>query len=122
MPNLSGFRIQQVTSPSTVSVCLVHLLPCAGMCNTSFVFPFLQCPCPFFSLLGLSTIGIDFLRIRRIKHHLNFITMDDKLLSQNDAGKILSNQELKEALEERGLYVHFILIIILRRPSLRFLV
>jgi len=48
--------------------------------------------------------------------------MDDKLLSQNDAGKILSNQELKEALEERGLYVHFISIIILRRPSLCLLV
>lgn len=44
--------------------------------------------------------------------------MDDKLLFQNDAGKILSNQELKEALEERGLYVHFILIIILRSSIL----
>lgn len=31
--------------------------------------------------------------------------MDDSLLSQNNAGKNLSNQELKEALEERGLYV-----------------
>jgi LETM1 and EF-hand domain-containing protein 1 len=61
---------------------------------------------PCFRLLGLSTIGIDFLRIRRIKHHLDFIIMDDKLLSQN-AGKNLSSQEIKEALEERGLYVAF---------------
>ena len=47
--------------------------------------------------------------------------MDDRLLFQNDAGKILSNEESKEALEERGLYVillcgpkNCILIIILR--------
>lgn len=52
-------------------------------------------------LLGLSTIGIDALRIRRIRHHLNFLAEDDRLLLQ-DTPK-LSEKELTEALEERGL-------------------
>lgn len=60
-----------------------------------------------FSLLGISTIGIDFLRIRRIKRHLDFITRDDMLLAQNDASKYLSAHDLKEAVEERGMYVSF---------------
>ena len=58
-----------------------------------------------FSLLGLSTIGIDLLRIRRINRHLDFITRDDMLLAQNDASKYLSAHDLKEAVEERGMYV-----------------
>ncbi|KAF4621012.1 hypothetical protein D9613_000592 [Agrocybe pediades] len=52
-------------------------------------------------LLGLSTIGIDFLRIRRIRHRLEFITRDDQLLLQDN--KQLSQRELIEALEERGI-------------------
>lgn len=54
-----------------------------------------------FSLLGLSTIGIDALRIRRIRRHLEFVTRDDQLLMQHTAS--LSHRELREALEERGM-------------------
>ncbi|KAF8813624.1 hypothetical protein BYT27DRAFT_7083804 [Phlegmacium glaucopus] len=52
-------------------------------------------------LLGLSTIGINALRIRRIRRHLEFITRDDQLLMQHTAS--LSHRELQEALEERGI-------------------
>ena len=54
-----------------------------------------------FRLLGLSTIGIDALRIRRICRHLELITKDDQLLMQHAAS--LSHRELREALEERGM-------------------
>ncbi|KAF9047288.1 hypothetical protein BJ165DRAFT_1082310 [Panaeolus papilionaceus] len=53
-------------------------------------------------LLGLSTIGPDFLRIRRIKQRLQFILNDDTLLLA-DPNAPISNRELKEALEERGI-------------------
>ncbi|KAF8894920.1 hypothetical protein CPB84DRAFT_1782640 [Gymnopilus junonius] len=52
-------------------------------------------------LLGLSTIGFDALRIRRIQRRLEFITRDDQLLLQDN--KKLSGRELVEALEERGI-------------------
>ncbi|PPQ65014.1 hypothetical protein CVT26_015723 [Gymnopilus dilepis] len=52
-------------------------------------------------LLGLSTIGFDALRIRRIRRHLEFITRDDQLLLQDN--KTLSHREVVEALEERGI-------------------
>jgi hypothetical protein len=100
MLNSGARRTRQVIFPSKVST--AHLLLCAGTC----VIPFDSYPChDLLSLLGLSTIGIDFLRIRRIKRHLDFIAMDDKLLLQNDAGINLSNRELQEALKERGLFV-----------------
>ena len=53
------------------------------------------------SLLGLSSLGFDFLRIRRIRQHLQFIAEDDKLLIQD--GAQLSDSELTETLAERGL-------------------
>ncbi|KDR75409.1 hypothetical protein GALMADRAFT_268944 [Galerina marginata CBS 339.88] len=52
-------------------------------------------------LLGLSTIGFDALRIRRLRRHLEFITKDDQLLLQDN--RTLSQRELVEALEERGI-------------------
>ena len=55
----------------------------------------------FFSLLGLSTIGIDMLRIRRIRRRMEFVTRDDQLLMQHPVS--LSHRELQEALRERGM-------------------
>ncbi|KAF8160991.1 hypothetical protein B0H34DRAFT_781657 [Crassisporium funariophilum] len=55
------------------------------------------------ALLGLSTIGIDALRIRRIRRHLEFIIKDDQLLLQAAHAHPLSHRELKEAVEERGI-------------------
>ncbi|KAF8197953.1 hypothetical protein BJ912DRAFT_922670 [Pholiota molesta] len=53
------------------------------------------------AVAGLSTIGIDALRMRRIQKHLAFITRDDeKLLRDNTP---LSRRALVEALEERGI-------------------
>lgn len=54
------------------------------------------------SLLGLSTLGVDALRIRRIRKHLEFIAEDDKLLLQ-DGGVKLNDKDLEDALAERGL-------------------
>lgn len=53
------------------------------------------------SLLGLSTLGFDALRIRRIRKHLEFIAEDDKLLQEE--GLKLSDKDLDDALAERGL-------------------
>jgi len=52
-------------------------------------------------LLGLPTIGIDMLRIWRIRRHLEFVTRDDQLLMQHTVS--LSHRELQEALTERGI-------------------
>ncbi|KAF8972955.1 hypothetical protein BDZ97DRAFT_1912558 [Flammula alnicola] len=52
-------------------------------------------------LLGLSTIGLDILRMRRIRRHLEFITRDDQMLLRDT--RTLSRRELTEALEERGI-------------------
>ncbi|KAJ2936563.1 hypothetical protein H1R20_g540, partial [Candolleomyces eurysporus] len=60
-------------------------------------------PTAICSLLGLSTLGIDFLRTRRIRQHLQFIAEDDKLLIQD--GAQLSDNELTETLAERGLFL-----------------
>ncbi|KAF8629111.1 hypothetical protein AX17_005697 [Amanita inopinata Kibby_2008] len=54
-------------------------------------------------ILRLSTIGTDTLRIRRIRQHLAFIREDDILLLRNRIP--LSEKELNEALEERGIIV-----------------
>ncbi|KAJ3567051.1 hypothetical protein NP233_g6612 [Leucocoprinus birnbaumii] len=52
-------------------------------------------------LLGLSTLGVDALRIHRIRRRLNFLAEDDRLLIQDKPN--LSEKELAEALEERGI-------------------
>ncbi|KAG2015947.1 hypothetical protein CC2G_009165 [Coprinopsis cinerea AmutBmut pab1-1] len=59
-------------------------------------------PTTLCSVLGLSTLGMDALRIRRIRQRLTFITEDDSLLMQDHA--TLSDHEVKEALAERGLF------------------
>ncbi|KAJ8457007.1 hypothetical protein ONZ45_g18490 [Pleurotus djamor] len=54
-------------------------------------------------ILRLSTLGPDMLRLRRIRNHLQFIAEDDKLLIQEDMGASLRPDQLRSALEERGL-------------------
>ncbi|KAG6908387.1 hypothetical protein DXG01_004816 [Tephrocybe rancida] len=54
-------------------------------------------------LLRISTVGIDALRIRRIKNHLRFIAEDDKLLIQDQLLDKLSPKDLEDALGERGI-------------------
>ncbi|KAG6829554.1 hypothetical protein H0H92_004223 [Tricholoma furcatifolium] len=54
-------------------------------------------------LLRLSTTGIDFLRIRRIRSHLQFLAQDDKLLVQDTLLDKLSPKELEQTLGERGM-------------------
>ncbi|KAG5653622.1 hypothetical protein H0H81_011848 [Sphagnurus paluster] len=54
-------------------------------------------------ILRLSTIGFDALRIRRIRHHLQFIALDDQLLVQDKLLQRLSRKGLEEALQERGM-------------------
>ena len=58
-------------------------------------------PTTICSLLGLSTLGIDALRIRRIRKHLEFISEDDNHLNHDQLK--LRDVEVKEALAERGL-------------------
>ena len=45
------------------------------------------------------------MRLRRIKKHLQAIAADDVLIAREGAGERLSVEELREALEERGMYV-----------------
>jgi hypothetical protein len=59
-----------------------------------------------FRLLRLPTAGFDALRIRRIKRHLEFLSADDQLLLQDGLLGRLSEKDLDEALEERGMLVH----------------
>ncbi|PFH51987.1 hypothetical protein AMATHDRAFT_74497 [Amanita thiersii Skay4041] len=54
-------------------------------------------------ILRLPTVGVDFLRQRRIRRHLDFIAEDDRLLLRDQIR--LSEKELDEALEERGFIV-----------------
>ncbi|KAG6857270.1 hypothetical protein H0H87_007103 [Tephrocybe sp. NHM501043] len=54
-------------------------------------------------ILRVSTVGIDFLRIHRIKNHLRFIAEDDKLLAQDKLLDKLSPKDLEETLGERGM-------------------
>ncbi|KAJ7209544.1 hypothetical protein GGX14DRAFT_543130 [Mycena pura] len=54
------------------------------------------------AILGLSTSGIDYLRIRRIRRHLTFIEKDDTFLTQ-DGIRGLSAQDIMQALHERGI-------------------
>ena len=59
----------------------------------------------WFSILALSTHGIDALRFRRLHQHLTAIAEDDALLKRESSGQFLSEGQLREALEERGMYV-----------------
>ncbi|KAJ8497165.1 hypothetical protein ONZ51_g698 [Trametes cubensis] len=43
------------------------------------------------------------MRLRRIKKHLQAIAADDVLIAREGAGERLSVEELREALEERGI-------------------
>jgi LETM1 and EF-hand domain-containing protein 1 len=54
-----------------------------------------------YSILRLSTIGIDVLRMRRIRQRLSFIAEDDQFLLRDQPS--LSEKDLNEALEERGM-------------------
>ncbi|KAF5367412.1 hypothetical protein D9758_003638 [Tetrapyrgos nigripes] len=53
-------------------------------------------------VLRLPTFGNDLLRTWRIQQHLKFIKKDDDLLIRDDLLNTLSNEELLQALEERG--------------------
>lgn len=46
------------------------------------------------------------MRLRRIKNHLQALAADDALLTRENAGERLSVNELRDALEERGMCVH----------------
>ncbi|KAI0769590.1 hypothetical protein BD413DRAFT_555338 [Trametes elegans] len=54
-------------------------------------------------VLSLSTLGPSPLRLRRVKKHLKALAADDVLLARENLGQILSADELREALEERGI-------------------
>ncbi|KAI9066620.1 hypothetical protein FKP32DRAFT_1589494 [Trametes sanguinea] len=54
-------------------------------------------------VLSLSTFGPPPMRLRRIKKHLRSIAADDELLFRENSGERLSVDELREALEERGI-------------------
>ncbi|KAI0356304.1 hypothetical protein OH77DRAFT_1495632 [Trametes cingulata] len=54
-------------------------------------------------VLSLSTFGPHPLRLRRVKKHMKTIAADDELLAREDQGERLSVDELREALEERGI-------------------
>ena len=59
----------------------------------------------FPSLFSLPTWGPAFLHRRRIQKHLASLSTDDALLVKEDLGSHLKDEELVEALEERGLWV-----------------
>ncbi|KAK2467788.1 hypothetical protein APHAL10511_000083 [Amanita phalloides] len=64
-----------------------------------------QSPAPeaICGILRLSTFGIDALRVRRIHQRLSFIAEDDRLLLRDQPS--LSERDLNEALEERGILI-----------------
>jgi len=78
---------------------------------------FKDAPTAVCGLLGLSTFGIDALRIHRIRQRLNFLDEDDRLLLQ-DSPK-LSEKELTEALEERGLAGRHVLSLTSKETKLK---
>lgn len=57
-------------------------------------------------LLSLSTSGPSALRLRRLQRHLAVVAQDDALLKGESLGGKLTKVELRDALEERGLYVN----------------
>jgi hypothetical protein len=69
-------------------------------------------PSNCFRLLGLTAFGFDALRIYRIRHHLDFLAEDDRFLLQDKPQ--LSQRELIQALEERGLCVFHINVVELK--------
>lgn len=59
----------------------------------------------YHSLLGIPTWGPSALVRYRFNKHLTSVRADDALLIKEDMGASLTRSELREALEERGLYV-----------------
>lgn len=55
------------------------------------------------SLLALSTLGPNSLRSSRIQRYLASIAADDALLLKEGSGQKLSEADLRDALEERGM-------------------
>lgn len=62
--------------------------------------------------MALSTSGIDALRFRRLHQRLTAIAEDDVLLKRESLGRFLSQDQLRDALEERGMYVNFLLTVL----------
>lgn len=56
-------------------------------------------------MFSLPTWGPAFLHRRRIRNHLVALARDDALLVKENLGSRLKDEELIEALEERGLWV-----------------
>ena len=56
-------------------------------------------------MFAQSTFGPPPVRIRRVKKHLSTIADDDAFLVRENHGEWLNALELREALEERGMYV-----------------
>ena len=56
-------------------------------------------------MLSLSTFGFPALRALRISRHLQYVAADDALLRSEDMGERLTEPEVLEALEERGMCV-----------------
>ncbi|THG98788.1 hypothetical protein EW026_g3465 [Hermanssonia centrifuga] len=54
-------------------------------------------------LLGHSRFGLPALRLMRIRQDLTFVAKDDALLLREERGARLTDAELREALEERGI-------------------
>ncbi|KAI0829811.1 hypothetical protein BC628DRAFT_1314151 [Trametes gibbosa] len=57
-------------------------------------------------VLSLSTFGTSTLLLNRLKKHLLALAEDDALLARENTGARLSPNELRDALEERGMCVH----------------
>lgn len=60
---------------------------------------------PTLSLLALPTYGPSALRLSRLQQHLASIADDDTLLARESFGQALTQIELRDALEERGMCV-----------------
>lgn len=54
--------------------------------------------------------------MHRIQRHLLQVAEDDALLLKEDMGKGLTEAELQEALEERGMYVIFLFFVYTQAP------
>ena len=65
-------------------------------------------------MLGQSqwTLGLKSLPLHRVRRHLDYIAQDDALLLQEGLGERLTDSELREALEERGMYVYISVLLL----------
>ncbi|KAI0743909.1 hypothetical protein C8Q80DRAFT_1272536 [Daedaleopsis nitida] len=71
-------------------------LPVKSLLNRSVLIPYT-------GVLGLSTFGPSPMRLRRIKKRLAAVAKDDVLLAHESQGDRLTPNELRDALEERGI-------------------